>query len=152
MNYTKFLLLWIFFFIRQIFPSETVKHNFVSILKTGCIVRHLTPSTNILPSIVVKNQNELYTLVYGTPRFFETTKFSIFFKTTRLTKDFCNIYIVPVSTTFTELAGVMTSSGFMFSENALFIILVKDTATVWDKFQIGIDDPIEFPAIYTKLP
>ncbi len=35
----------------------------------------------------------------------------------------------------------------MFSENAVFIILVKDTATVWDKFQIGIDDPIEFPAI-----
>jgi hypothetical protein len=47
----------------------------------------------------------------------------------------------------------MTSSGFMFTENALFMIIANEheSSELWQKFQVGVDEPDDFPPIYTQL-
>jgi hypothetical protein len=85
-----------------------------------CIVRIL-PSSKTEPLIENLNKNvDIFTRVYGTPHFYSSANLSLPFQTTRLSVHHCNIYFIPSSTTFIETTAVMTSSGFMFTENALF--------------------------------
>ncbi len=139
--YTLILILQII-----IVPSRSLQIDI-----TDCIVRFLT-SAKTEP--LIENLNEgLDTRVYGTPHFYSSTNFSLPFKTTRLSTRHCNIYFIPSSTTFIETTAVMTSSGFMFTENALFIIIANEhkSSELWQKFEIGVDEPEDFPAIYTQL-
>jgi hypothetical protein len=131
-----------------IVPSKSLQID-----TTDCIVRLLT-SSNREPLIDnLNNDLDNFTRVIGSPHFFSSTNFSLPFKTTRLSMRHCNIFFIPSSTTFIETTGVMISSGFMFTENALFIVIIKahESSELWQKFGIGVAEPEGFPAIYTQL-
>lgn len=134
--------------------SSLILHKLTA--QDGCILRFLTTTDNL------RNQRELFSihseishlhpLVLGNSEFFRTTKFSLSKKSTKLTLQHpCNIYIVPPKTVFNAVSTFMTSSGFMFTEKAWFLIITdQENEELWTQFKVGVDAD-DFPALYTKL-
>lgn len=93
--------------------------------------------------------------IIGSPEFYSITNFSLSYKASRLAPcSNCNTFLIPPSASFDEIASIMTTSGFMFTENGWFIVIRDQTPTsleVWKKFETGIDDNTDFPPIYSKL-
>lgn len=125
-------------------------------IQEGCFLRYLKFNEFVGYNVILKTSNVLrQPAIFGSTEFFATTTFSLSFKTSRLSQTSCVAYVIPSITPFTDVAVLMTRSGFMFTEKAWFILITEHKSRVddelWKKFEIGVDDPDEFPALYTKL-